>query len=141
MSFTRKLVNRLNMPTRHIVVCEDDLEQQARIATKLASMFGGQSDVQVSFVPGAEMAAAIIQKVPVNLILLDHDMPYGDGVELLKSFAGLLTASNLKVITFSGIPSNNTNLMNAGAHINCTKDEVINGHADYEIMGALLFND
>lgn len=137
--FTRKLVNRLNMPTKTVLVCEDDLQQQARIAVALLNLFGHQSDVQVVFVPGGEYAAAVVEWVQekVAVILLDHDMPYGDGVELLEQLKEWGVLDQIKVITFSGIPQNNKRLMQHGAHHEYTKDQVINGEANREILAAV----
>jgi len=133
--FTRKLVNRLRMPTRHVLVCEDVLHNQARIASHFEELFAHEGEVQVSFVCGAEPAAAILASMPVDLILLDHDMPYGDGPELLKWMAGRDLCT--PVITFSGIPGNNDRLVRCGAKHRFEKSEVIQGRADGVIQELL----
>lgn len=130
--FTRQLVNRLTFPLKHIVVCEDALDNQARIAEKLHTLFGCQGHVQVSFVPGGEMAAAILKAgIPVDAILLDHDMPYGSGSDLLAWMKANGFAEKVKVLTFSGIPQNNDLMMKNGAdYLFWYKHEVMDGVAD-----------
>lgn len=135
MPFTRKLVNRLTMPTKHVVVCEDDLNAQRLISSHLHDILGCQGHVQVSFVPGAEMAAAIIERgIPVDLVLLDHDMPYGDGSEFLTWLKVMGLLDQIKVITFSGIRYNNERMLSNGAHVYFMKDEVIGGLGDTLIL-------
>jgi len=133
--FTRKLVNRLRMPIRHVLVCEDVLRNQAEIASHFEDLFAHEGEVQVSFVCGAEAAAAILSSMPVDLILLDHDMPFGDGPELLK-WMGTRGVS-APVITFSGIPENNDRLVRCGAKHRFEKGDVIRGRAD-DLIKALL---
>lgn len=120
--------NRIDMPIKHILVADDVVLQQGRMAAHLTEILPHEGHVQTSFVPGAIMAASIIENCDVDLIILDHDMPYGSGPELLK----WLTEKEYKipVITFSGIPVNNEHLMNLGATYKFQKDEVINGAAD-----------
>jgi len=133
--FTRKLVNRLKMPVRHVLVCEDVLRNQAQIASHFGDLFAHEGEVQVSFVCGAEAAAAILSSMPVDLILLDHDMPFGDGPELLRWMAARDLST--PVITFSGIPGNNDRLVACGATHRFEKGDVIQGRADGVIQELL----
>lgn len=139
--FTTIHWNRWLFPTKHVLVCEDDIAQQARIAAKLSNLFSPQGKVQVSFVPGAMAAAGVILARPglvPDLILLDHDMPYGTGPELVRWLRGLVEPySKIPIITFSGIPENNDRLMAAGADHKFRKDDVIDGAAD-EIIWKIL---
>lgn len=162
VAFTRRLVNRLEMPTKHVLVVEDDLHNQAAICIKLAQLFGHQGKVQVSVVPGAEMAASSLtmggwsaplieegtdtcpkcgyhegpQKCKaVDLVLLDHDLPYGNGVDLLEYVKNWFMT--VPVITFSGIDSNNDALMSAGANYKFSKQQVLSGEADQLIRMVL----
>ena len=127
--------NRLDMPTKHILVCDDVTLQQVSMAIHLNNILPYEGYVQTSFVPGAIMAAAIIESTPVDLIILDHDMPFGSGPELLKWLK--TNKYNIPVITFSGIPSNNDHLINLGATHKFQKNEVISGSADNIIMDIL----
>lgn len=130
-----RLVNRLTFPTRHVLVCEDNTEAQARIARHLADVFGPEGDVHVSIVSGAVAASGLLTTMGAELVLLDHDMPYGNGPDLLEWLRA--TGRNVPVITFSGIPGNNDNLMACGAHYRFMKDDVIDGAAD-ALMRQLL---
>ena len=127
--------NRMDMPVKHILVADDVTLQQGRMAARLTEILPHEGFVQTSFVPGAIMAAAIIEKTPVDLIILDHDMPYGSGPELLKWLHE--NNYNIPVITFSGIPVNNEHLMNLGATYKFQKDQVIDGAADQLIKEIL----
>lgn len=142
-TFSAKLVNRAVMPRIHVVVCEDIIEMQAGFARRLAEVFGGEGEVQVSLVCGGAMAAAIINAgLPVDALILDHDMPWGDGGELLKWLAarahdmGPLSVPRL-IVGASGIPINNQRMLNLGAHAAFTKDQIFAGAAD-EMLLALL---
>jgi CheY-like chemotaxis protein len=126
--FTHKLVNRIRMPEKHVLVCEDVIQNQARIATHFERLFAHEGPVQASFVCGAEAAAAILSCMEVDLILLDHDMPYGNGPELLKWMK--CHSCTVPIITFSGIPANNDHLVRCGASHRFEKDDVIGGRAD-----------
>ena len=133
--FTRTLVNRRRMPVKHIVVCEDVIQNQAGIAAHFERIFPHEGEVQTSLVCGGEAAAALLESVPVDLILLDHDMPYGSGPELLRWMAA--NGLRVPIVTFSGIPSNNDALMRAGATHRFEKGEVLRGGADGLIRGIL----
>lgn len=134
--------NRLVHPDRHVVVCEDYLNQQVRMATRFCDTFDPQGRVQFSFVPGALSAAAIMHVQPVDLVLLDHDMPNGNGHDLIRWMASTGRQS-VPVLTFSGIPENNSRMMSFGRDSGMTsmhmfgKNDVIDGHAD-EVIKALL---
>lgn len=127
--FVLRLHNRAVFPTKHVLVCEDDLDNQKRIAKHLADLFrpyGGQ--VQVSFVPGGLQAAAVMSEVGVDLVILDHDMPFGSGSELLNWMKS--QGHQPPVITFSGIPYNNSFMVGRGAQHNFDKEQVIEGRAN-----------
>lgn len=105
MQFQFRHVARLQYPTKHVLVCEDDIAQQLRFCTKLRSMLDPQGIVQISLVPGGLMAAAIMSYTDVDLLILDHDMPLGNGSDLLT----WMTAQGKKipVLFASGIKANN----------------------------------
>lgn len=134
--------NRAMFPDRHVVVCEDDLCQQARIAQKLSELCGGQHRVQMSLVPGARAAASILSSHDIHLVILDHDMPHGNGSDLLgwMAEAGLLA---VPVVTFSGLPPNNERMVSAAASLGFrsvrqfSKNEVVDGAADAFIRESL----
>jgi CheY-like chemotaxis protein len=121
-------VARQTYPQKHILICEDDLTNQKRILEHLLSIFEPQGIVQFSVVCGGIQAASIISSCNVDLIILDHDMPQGNGTDLLHWLKG--RNSTIPVVTFSGIPSNNINMMNLGATFLFQKEEVMTGMAD-----------
>lgn len=127
--FTFRHHNRLTFPTRHVLVCEDVLANQANIARHLCDVFEHEGSVVVSLVAGAAQAAAVMQTPPgVHLVILDRDMPHGNGDDLLKWFRE--SGVKVPVITFSGIPGNNDALISLGAHHRFEKQAVIDGAAD-----------
>ena len=131
MNFAPWPHNRLLFPTRHVLVCEDDLHHQARAAAWLAGLFGPQGGVIASFAPSADQAARICLVQPAvreDLILLDHDMPWGNGHDLLLVLRG--AGLKIPVITFSGLDGNNKRLMSAGADHLFEKGAVLRGAAD-----------
>lgn len=125
------------MPIKHILVCEDVLTNQLRIAQKLFTLLDPTDfgDVEVSFVSGGIAAAGIISHTNVDLIILDHDMPAGSGPELMKWMAA--NGYKIPIITFSGIASNNDHLRSLGATYWYMKDDVIDGLADMAIRFVL----
>lgn len=134
-NFSLKLVNRQQYPIKHILVVEDIPSQQLRALMMLSRLIdeSDRLDVAVSVVPGGIQAWGLIQicleaKISIDLMILDHDMPHGDGAELIKACreSGL----QFPIITFSGIPENNNHLMALGANYCFTKEEVLNGHAE-----------
>lgn len=134
-------INRRVYPQKHILVCEDDIGNQAAIAAHLCEMFGGDCDVQCTFVPGG-LAAALLLEPQANgydpkfdLILLDHDMPQGNAIDLLAWMKD--RGLRIPVITFSGIPYNNDAMMAAGADHRFDKGSVIAGAAD-DLIRSLL---
>ena len=130
--FTHRLVNRLTLPTKHVLICEDDLHQAAALLMHLAKLFGHQGHVEVAVFPHARACYSYIvgtnHSFP-DLLFLDHDMPEGNGPELLTALPGFKTLG-VPVITFSGISYNNDALMAAGATHKFTKAEVLEGKAD-----------
>ena len=135
MMFTFRHINRAVYPTKHILVCEDNLQNQELIAKHLKELFGDEQFVQCSFVCGGLQASSILHYCKVDLILLDHDMPSGNGIDLMNWMKTY--NCNVPVITFSGIPQNNVMLMKAGANYLFSKHEVINGKADNLIKSIL----
>lgn len=138
VSFSFECINRLEMPVKHVIVCEDDITHQALIADHLAKLFGRQGKVQISFVPGGLMAFPIIQSMHVDLIILDHDMPHGNGSELLAAL--FERKKDIPIVTFSDEQENNKNLQEIypSAYL-FNKTDVLNGLADEIIMRLLRF--
>ncbi len=127
--------NRHKFPTKHVLICEDFLDMQCEIMKHFASRFESQGIVQFSLVAGARAAAGVILATPIDLILLDFDMPNGNGADLM----GWLRSNGygMPVLTFSGLKANNDELMRLGAHHKFSKDEVLLGKADLLICSLL----
>jgi CheY-like chemotaxis protein len=145
MQFQYRLVGRPTYPQKHILVCEDTLTHQIAILDHFGKIFEHQGIVQFSVVPGSYVVAQMIQAVKIDVIILDHDLPQGNGSDLLNWMAAKRASANtqeqewgkIPVITFSGIPQNNTHMMSLGATHEFIKHDVINGAAD-EIIKTIL---
>ena len=126
--FKKRLLNRLKMPTKHILVLEDVLKNQSDIAEHFSDIFEHEGDIQVSYVCGGNAGAGVIMNTNVDIIILDTNMPDGDAFDFLPWLK--TNHPNIPVITFSGIDANNIWLMQNGATHKFFKHEVINGNAD-----------
>lgn len=138
MDFYNRIHNRSVFPQKHVLICEDNLNNQRRILQHFEDVFENEGLVQFSVVPGALAASKIMTDCGVDLIILDHDMPNGNGSDLLI----WMTRNNhqIPVITFSGIPQNNVHMMNLGATYHFHKQAVIEGKADGIIRMSLGLN-
>ena len=122
------------------MVAEDDLVHQVELLTHLTHRFDRQGKVRVSVVAGAVSVAAILQTEPVDLIILDFDMPFGNAADLIawmvaeKRTTPIITASgwepNLAVmeslLSVTDIP-----------YRIASKQDVTLGAADADIMAVL----
>lgn len=133
--FPRRLINRLQMPTKHILVIEDVLVHQSDIADHFAKIFPHEGLVQVSYVSGCNAAAGVIERAQVDLIILDANTPDGDAFSFLPWRAAM--CPEIPVITFSGIPQNNDWMKQNGSEYKFLKHEVIEGKTD-ELIKRLL---
>jgi DNA-binding NtrC family response regulator len=122
-------------PQKHLMIVEDIISNQRRVLDHFAQIFDSDGLVQISLVPGAIAAASIIKSCKIDVIILDHDLPEGNGSDLLT----WMKAENIKipVITFSGIPYNNTHMGNLGAEHIYGKEDVISGNTDVLIKSLL----
>jgi predicted protein tyrosine phosphatase/CheY-like chemotaxis protein len=138
MKFPIRTHNRLTLPTKHLLIVEDLISNQMNILSHFNEIFEADGLVQISVVPGAESAAALIELCKIDLIILDHDLPEGNGSDLLN----WMKSKNIQIpiITFSGIPYNNSHMINLGANYLFNKNEVINGDADHLIKKILKLN-
>lgn len=128
MVFQARSQNRQEFPDKHILICEDDLDNQIVIAIHLRRSFSPQGRVQFSFVSGSMAAAGIISWCSVDLVILDFDMPQGNGADLMRWLQN--TSKRIPVITFSEIEENNDLLSSLGATNKFSKQEVLQGKAD-----------
>ena len=122
MTFTSRHVNRITFPQRWALVVEDDIEWQGKFLKFLSERFGPQGDFLVSAAPSGIFAGWQIQHVfPPTFILLDHDLPYGNGPEIMQHLRSV--SCSAPVCAVSGIPANNERLMSLGAKATARKDD------------------
>lgn len=140
-SFGVRHINRLTFPKKKIIVCEDDLLHQVQIAQTLLKFLGRQSDVEVTFTSSGAAAASILNTLQhVVLIILDHDMPYGNGSDLITWLHA--NYKNIPIMTFSGIPENNEHMKKIMNNFKMksyqfNKDQVIAGEANEIILSII----
>lgn len=135
-NYTKRQINRFNMPEKSILVVEDCLLQQARFAAYFLGLFGHQSNVFVNFCSNAIDADSLVfSDHPPVLIILDHDLQWGNGVELITKMID--SKLSIPIITASGIPANNTRMMSFGATHEFYKDEIIRGEASKLILSII----
>jgi CheY-like chemotaxis protein len=140
MEFQLRHINRISFPKKHILICEDDLNNQVLAAGAMRRVFDAQGEVVFSFVSGGVAAAAIMMAQQVDLVLLDHDMPIGNGIDLITWMAE--ADRKIPIITFSGIPQNNANMTEAAKTAGIEvftygKFDVIAGWADGTMVSIL----
>lgn len=139
MDFIFRHHNRLVYPQKHLMIVEDIISNQKRALDHFHDIFDSDGLVQISLVPGALAAACIIKNCKIDLIILDHDLPEGNGSDLLIWMKK--NNINIPVITFSGIPYNNAHMGNLGAtYYFFGKEDVISGKTDDLIKGILTTN-
>lgn len=139
MDFKFRLWNRKTYPTKHILICEDNIENQKRFMNHFAEIFDSEGHVQISLVSGSLAASAIISYTNIDLIILDHDLPEGNGSDLIKWMKD--KNINIPIITASGIHQNNVIMGELGAQYYCfNKENVINGDVDFLIKHIVRFD-
>lgn len=132
-------IERLQNPSRHVLICEDDLSAAAAVLFHFTSVFPSQGRVRLSVVSSGRAAAAVVEKDKAACVVLDYDMPDGDGMYLLH-WMGLCRVTDVPVITSSGLASNNQKLADACTlrqipFFLCSKFGVAQGLADEFIKG------
>ncbi len=140
--FTRKLNpdNRPEMPTRHVLIVEDNIDWQIAALRKLTELYKGDRFVQVSVACGGQPAASLLSfsSAGLDLVLLDYDMVQGDGVEFLNWFrAGYPSTATHPVITYSESDEGNTKLLHHGATHRGSKAALVAGELDGLITSLL----
>lgn len=119
--------NRLTFPDRWFLVLEDDLSWQALFASKLGAILGPQGRYVGILAPSAVFGIASWHALrernfaEPSFILVDHDMPLGNGMEFMEWLAELPYEG--KICAVSGVDQNNANLQAAGAHQSAKKGD------------------
>jgi len=108
--------------------------QQHKILERLMKVVPLDGTVEIHLVSGSLAAANIIANQNIDLIILDHDMAYGSGSDLLLWLKNRKENDSklkeIQIITASGIPANNEHMISLGAHHKFNKQEIIDGLAD-----------
>ena len=113
MRFTKTLVNRLEYPVKYIMVVEDDMTHQKLWMDKLSTIFKPQGDTIIVMAPTADIAYSIVKdrterhiypSLP-KILILDHDLQWGNGRELIIGMNSLGVSCPL--FLSSGIDENN----------------------------------
>ena len=107
--FQKRHINRMQFPDTHILVVEDDLHHQREFVEWANTIWSRQGKVQFDFVCSGLSAASIINSLEIDLIILDHDLPVGNGTDLLRWMKHSCHL-NIPIITASGIPQNNDHM-------------------------------
>lgn len=143
MNFQLRHHNRKEFPTKHIVIAEDDIIHQAELMVHFSHMFDRQGKVRISLVCGAAAVASIINTEPVDLLVLDFDMPFGNSPDLIQWMVE--NDKKIPVITATGwapnLPVFEQILKDASMPYHLfDKFQVIKGDADkviHDIIGEL----
>lgn len=105
MNFQLRHHNRAEFPDKHVLIAEDDILHQAEFMVHMSHLFERQGKVRVSLVSGAAAVASIINTEPVDVLILDFDMPYGNSADLIPWL--VLNGKKIPIVTASGWPPNN----------------------------------
>ena len=117
MTYTDRHINRLEFPDKWGLILEDDVTWQVNFLSFLKERFGDQSKWMFLACPAPSLVS-YKDKEP-SFILLDHDMPWGNGPEFMEQRLKFPTP----VCAVSGIPANNQRLMELGASFTAKKGD------------------
>ena len=144
MAFQLRHYNRLHFPDKQVLVCEDDLSHQVEFANLMRSLFEPQGTVDITFSPSGALAARAIEvfNSHLKLIILDHDMPVGNGSDLIEWM--FVTSKKIPIITASGHYPNNPHMVGLCKKYEIpvhkyTKQEVLDGKAN-ELIKELVMS-
>jgi DNA-binding NtrC family response regulator len=84
------------MRTNQHIVIADDEPQILKLYTRLLS----RNPYSVTAVPSVEAANEVLERKPVDLLVLDLNMPGRDGFDLLKTLR--VTRPGLRILVISG---------------------------------------
>lgn len=139
--------NRLHFPDRCVMICEDDLMHQVQLMHLMNNIFPRQGKTDIVQLPSGLMAAqclAVMERVEVmdvKLVILDHDMPIGNGSNLLD----WMYENKIKVpvMTASGIADNNDHMLQKCKEleiecIHTDKFRIIRGDHNRDINGLVM---
>src|SRR6185369_4502143 len=133
--------NRLKFPTKKIWILEDDLDAQANFVAWARARFEPKGQVQFDFMASGIAAAAALLHLTPDVLILDHDLPYGNGSDLL-GWMKENGKTNIPIITASGWAPNLDHMMRLSQEYGIEmhrfmKYEVYHGKADALILEIL----
>jgi CheY-like chemotaxis protein len=136
--------NRKHMPNKYLLICEDDLTHQKEFLELSHQFIEPQGFVDVILTPSAVLAASSIQlfKDETKLIILDHDMPIGNGSDFIM-WLNHEKIRNIPIITASGHLPNNPLMFKLCKSfgipcIESTKRDVLDGKVN-DIINSILY--
>lgn len=122
----------VSMPTHikaitHIILAEDDIDDQNIFQIALEEV---DSTIQTRFVSNGKELLSLLQNNKPDLLFLDLDMPYKNGLECLIEMRNNAQLEKIPVIVFSSTtkPSNIQTAYEMGAHLFFIKPPI---YSDY----------
>ncbi|MGZ3922884.1 MAG: response regulator [Flavisolibacter sp.] len=122
----------VNEPTQrkkisNIILAEDDIDDQNIFQIALEEI---DSDIKTHFVSNGKELLTLLQTNQPDLLFLDLDMPYKNGLECLIEMNNNPTLENIPVVVFSSTtkPSNIQTAYEMGAHLFFIKPPI---YSDY----------
>ena len=101
---------------RSIILAEDDIDDQNIFQIALQEV---DPAIELDFVSNGKELSTLLQKTKPDLLFLDLEMPYKNGLECLVEIRDNPTLNNLPVVVFSSTtkPSNIQTAYEMGAHL------------------------
>ena len=113
--FSIGLRNRIAMPSRHVLIVEDDHFHAYQWLEIFSRRYKREGDTVISVAASALAALEIPKHHPVTFAIVDHDLQFGNGRELIKYWRDV--GCTFPIAAASGIPQNNAIMLDAGALI------------------------
>jgi CheY-like chemotaxis protein len=119
----------------HIILAEDDIDDQNIFQIALQEI---DSTIEAQFVSNGKELIKLLQESKPDLLFLDLDMPYKNGLECLLEIKNNPGLDKIPVIVFSSTtkPSNIQTAYEMGAHLFFIKPPV---YSDYLLSITAIF--
>ena len=110
------VTNDTTKAVRSIVLAEDDVDDQNIFQIALQEV---DPAIKLDFVANGKELSTLLQNFKPDLLFLDLEMPYKNGLECLVEIRENATLQNLPVVVFSSTtkPSNIQTAYEIGAHL------------------------
>jgi CheY-like chemotaxis protein len=108
--------HNLTKAVRSIILAEDDVDDQNIFQIALQEV---DPDIKLDFVANGKELTSLLQNFKPDLLFLDLEMPYKNGLECLVEIRENPILHNLPVVVFSSTtkPSNIQTAYEIGAHL------------------------